>query len=163
MDELAFTVEDVGKHFEHAFEHVWRGDAESDSFNRLVLGALLTWRQVAVLRGYCKYLQQVGIAFSQNYMEETLNRYPAIANLLVELFNAKFDPLRERMDAAQRDAHAKQLRAELQALVPDAAAQANPGLVDSVVESLSQAQAGADTRHLDSAARPDGPGSQSRR
>ena len=137
MDELAFTVEDVGKHFEHAFEHVWRGDAESDSFNRLVLGALLTWRQVAILRGYCKYLQQVGIAFSQNYMEETLNRYPAIANLLVELFNAKFDPLREGMDAAQRDAHAKQLRAELQALVTDAAAQANPGLVDSVIDSLA--------------------------
>ncbi len=138
MDELAFSVEDVGKHFEHAFEHVWRGDAESDTFNRLVLGALLTWRQVAILRGYCKYLQQVGIPFSQSYMEETLNRYPAIANLLVELFNAKFDPLREDQDKAKLEAHSKQLRAELTTLITDCACEANPGLIDSVVGSLDK-------------------------
>src|SRR5699024_1640730 len=95
MLDPAFDVQAVGNHFERAFENVWLGRAESDNFNRLVLGAFLDWRQVAVLRGYCKYLQQVGIAFSQSYMEETLNRYPAIANLLVELFNAKFDPGRE--------------------------------------------------------------------
>ncbi len=138
MDELAFSVEDVGQHFEHAFEHIWRGDAESDPFNRLVLGALLSWRQVAVLRGYCKYLQQVGIAFSQNYMEETLNRYPAIANLLVELFNAKFDPQREDMNDEQVKAHAKQLRVELDALVSECACDANPGLIDKVVESIGK-------------------------
>lgn len=138
MDELAFSVEDVGKHFELAFEHVWRGDAESDTFNRLVLGALLTWRQVAILRGYCKYLQQVGIPFSQSYMEETLNRYPAIANLLVELFNAKFDPRREDQDKAKLEAHSKQLRAELTTLITDCASEANPGLIDRVVGSLSK-------------------------
>ena len=137
-DELAFSVEDVGQHFEHAFEHIWRGDAESDPFNHLVLGALLSWRQVAVLRGYCKYLQQVGIAFSQSYMEETLNRYPAIANLLVELFNAKFDPQREEMNDEQVQAHARQLRVELDALVPESACEANPGLIDKVVESIGK-------------------------
>ena len=48
-----------------------------------------------MLRGYCKYLLQTGVPFSQSYMEETLNRYPLIAGLLVELFEAKFDPARE--------------------------------------------------------------------
>jgi glutamate dehydrogenase len=52
--------------FEQAFEAVWRGQAESDGFNRLVLAAGLGWRQVAMLRGYCKYLLQTGVTFSQS-------------------------------------------------------------------------------------------------
>ena len=59
-------------HFEDAFAAVWRGDAENDGFNRLMLAAGLDWRQVAMLRGYCKYLLQTGVPFSQAYMEETL-------------------------------------------------------------------------------------------
>ncbi|HEX7340632.1 MAG TPA: NAD-glutamate dehydrogenase [Rhodanobacteraceae bacterium] len=138
IDDLAFDVTDVSDHFERAFENVWRGKAESDNFNRLVLGALLDWRQVAVLRGYCKYLQQVGIAFSQSYMEESLNRYPAIANLLVELFNAKFDPWREsRTEDAKGDA-AKQLRRELDVLVPKSVQEARPDFIDNAVGALMQ-------------------------
>jgi glutamate dehydrogenase len=39
--------------FEQAFDAVWRNEAESDGFNRLVLGAGLYWSQVAVLRCFC--------------------------------------------------------------------------------------------------------------
>ena len=45
-----------------------------------------------MLRAYCKYLLQVGVPFSQSYVEETLARYPLLARLLVELFEARFDP-----------------------------------------------------------------------
>ena len=65
--------------FEDAFAAVWRGDAENDGFNRLVLAAGLNWRQVAMLRGYCKFLLQTAVTFSQAYMEETLARYPLAA------------------------------------------------------------------------------------
>ncbi|MBJ6980669.1 NAD-glutamate dehydrogenase [Luteimonas sp. MC1572] len=78
--------------FEDAFARIWRGSAENDGFNRLVLGAGLAWRQVAMLRAYCKYLLQVGVPFSQTYVEETLGRYPLLARLLVELFEARFHP-----------------------------------------------------------------------
>ncbi len=81
--------------FEEAFAAIWRGDAESDGFNRLVLAAGLGWRQVAMLRGYCKYLQQTEVTFSQAYMEQTLARYPLVARLLVELFEARFEPGRD--------------------------------------------------------------------
>ena len=80
--------------FTQAFAAVWRGEAENDGFNRLVLGAGLTAREVAILRGYSKYLRQVGSAFSQAYMERTLAGNPHIARLLVELFHARFDPAR---------------------------------------------------------------------
>ncbi|HMB56394.1 MAG TPA: NAD-glutamate dehydrogenase domain-containing protein [Arenimonas sp.] len=97
VEPLSGTVdaESARTRFEEAFAAVWRGDAESDGFNRLVLAAGLGWRQVAMLRGYCKYLLQTGVTFSQIYMEETLARYPLIARLLVELFEARFEPGRE--------------------------------------------------------------------
>ncbi|HEY0400150.1 MAG TPA: NAD-glutamate dehydrogenase domain-containing protein, partial [Acidimicrobiia bacterium] len=81
--------------FTEAFAATWRGEAENDGFNRLVLGAGLTGREVAVLRAYSKYLRQVGSAFSQAYMERTLAANPHIARLLVELFHARFDPARQ--------------------------------------------------------------------
>src|SRR4249919_187603 len=88
--ELDLSNLDVN--FEDAFAQIWRGNAENDGFNRLILGASLSWRQVAMLRGYCKYLLQVGVPFSQSYVEATFARYPILARLLVELFEAKFDP-----------------------------------------------------------------------
>ena len=103
--------------FEDAFEAMWRGDAESDGFNRLVLAAGLGWRQVAMLRGYCKYLQQTEVTFSQTYMEETLARYPLVARLLVELFEARFEPGRD-IKADRKTCEA--LRASLTAIVPEA-------------------------------------------
>lgn len=138
---LTFDVADVGPHFERAFENVWLGRAESDNFNQLVLGAFLDWRQVAMLRGYGKYLQQVGIAFSQSYMEETLNRYPAIANLLVELFNTKFDPQREACSAEAKRTAGKQLRRELETLIPEATRQEHPTLVDEAVSAVNSSRA----------------------
>ena len=42
--------------FCEAFGRLWRGEAESDGFNRLVLRAGLSSRKVAVLRAYAKYL-----------------------------------------------------------------------------------------------------------
>src|SRR3546814_547481 len=96
-----FDIAATESAFEDAFLQVWRGNAENDGFNRLVLGAGLTWRQVAMLRGYCKFLLQVGVPFSQSYVEETFSRYPLLARLLVELFEARFDPRREKPGKAE--------------------------------------------------------------
>jgi glutamate dehydrogenase len=78
--------------FHEAFARVWRGDAENDDFNRLVLAARLDWRQVTVLRAYAKYMRQAGFTFSQSYVEQTLAAHPEIARLLLELFLAAHDP-----------------------------------------------------------------------
>ncbi|MDG4795915.1 NAD-glutamate dehydrogenase [Micromonospora sp. WMMD1082] len=83
---------EVRPHVENAFAAAWRGEAEVDRFNELVLRAGLTWRQVVVLRAYAKYLRQTGTVFSQDYMESTFIAYPAIATLLVQLFEARFEP-----------------------------------------------------------------------
>ncbi|MEM7352618.1 MAG: NAD-glutamate dehydrogenase, partial [Acidobacteriota bacterium] len=73
----------VRKRFEDAFARVWRGEVENDSFNRLVLRAGFSWRQVVVFRAYYKYLRQIGVTFSQQYVAQTLARHAEIADLLI--------------------------------------------------------------------------------
>lgn len=80
--------------FQDAVGAVWRGQAESDGFNALVLGAGLTWRQVVILRTVAKYLRQTGSTFSQDYVESALASNLKLAGKLVALFEARFDPSR---------------------------------------------------------------------
>jgi glutamate dehydrogenase len=110
-------VDSIDESFEEAFAQLWRGQAENDGFNRLILGAGLTWRQVAMLRAYSKYLQQVGVPFSQSYVEETFSRYPLLARLLVELFEARFDPATGSEGKAAIKQGKQALERQFQALV----------------------------------------------
>ncbi|MFE9658394.1 NAD-glutamate dehydrogenase domain-containing protein, partial [Micromonospora sp. NPDC006431] len=98
LPEVHQDLAEVRPHVENAFAAAWRGEAEVDGFNELVLRAGLTWRQVVVLRAYAKYLRQAGTVFSQEYMEQTFIAYPAIASLLVELFETRFAPGATAMD-----------------------------------------------------------------
>jgi glutamate dehydrogenase len=86
----------IRKGFEAALTALWQGQTEDDEFNGLVLDAGLTWRQVVVLRAYARYLRQAGIQFSQNYLQRVLRANPGITRLLVQLFEARFDPARQQ-------------------------------------------------------------------
>ncbi len=93
-DGSEINVRQVRDAFEEGFARVWHGDAESDGFNALVIGAGLTWREVIILRAYCRYLRQIGITYSQVYMEQTLQRHPTFARALVDMFAAIFEPIK---------------------------------------------------------------------
>jgi glutamate dehydrogenase len=82
----------VGARFEEALVAVWTGRVENDRFNRLILSAGLSARQVTILRLYAKLLRQAGSTFSQSYMEDALCAHPEIAARLVRLFETRFDP-----------------------------------------------------------------------
>ncbi|MEV2242134.1 NAD-glutamate dehydrogenase [Micromonospora sp. NPDC049891] len=110
---------EVRPHVENAFAAAWRGEAEVDRFNELVLRAGLTWRQVVVLRAYAKYLRQTGTVFSQDYMESTFIAYPHLATLLVQLFEARFES--GPVDAEQRERRGAELVAEIRAALDDVA------------------------------------------
>ena len=90
--ECVLATEGDHERFQEAFASVWCGDAESDGFNRLVLLAGLTAREVAVVRALCRYLRQTGTPFSQDYIEQTLGANPHIARRFAQLFAARFDP-----------------------------------------------------------------------
>ncbi|MBM3114381.1 NAD-glutamate dehydrogenase [Jeongeupia naejangsanensis] len=75
-----------------AFEAIFVGHCENDSFNRLILQAGLAWRDVLVLRAYARYLKQIGLRFSQETLADTLLRFPVQAAQLVELFDGRLKP-----------------------------------------------------------------------
>ncbi|HET7399984.1 MAG TPA: NAD-glutamate dehydrogenase [Intrasporangium sp.] len=117
------ATDDVSARFEEAFRAVWVGEAESDGFNALVLGAGLGWRQVVILRTVAKYLRQTGSTFSQSYVASALRAHPAIARSLVELFEARFDPEAFAADptgtqqrAAATDAVVERIQGDLDAV-----------------------------------------------
>ncbi|MEU3056249.1 NAD-glutamate dehydrogenase [Streptomyces griseus] len=90
-----YLADDARVRFQEAFAAVWKGEAENDGFNALVLGAGLNWRQAMVLRAYAKYLRQAGSTFSQDYMESTLRNNVHTTRLLVSLFEARMSPGRQ--------------------------------------------------------------------
>lgn len=102
--EEAPDIERLRPLFEEAFLRTWRGEADSDGFNRLVLCAGLSWREISLLRACARYMLQAAFPLSQAYIEQALATYPKIAQLLVELFRARFDPQRDagREQAVQK-------------------------------------------------------------
>ncbi len=89
VDTDLATVKD---RFEALFAAAWRGEVESDDLNKLVLATRLDARAISVLRAYTRYFKQLGFAFSQSYIEAALNKNAGIAQSIVELFMARFDP-----------------------------------------------------------------------
>ncbi|MFF3937562.1 NAD-glutamate dehydrogenase [Streptomyces phaeofaciens] len=105
--------DDGRERFQEAFSATWTGHAENDGFNALVLGAGLSWRQAMVLRAYAKYLRQAGATFSQDYMEDTLRTNVHTTRLLVNLFEARMAPERQRAGHEIVDALLEELDAAL--------------------------------------------------
>jgi glutamate dehydrogenase len=78
--------------FQDAFNQIFSRRVENDRFNALVLNASLTWRQITMLRALTKYLMQLQVPFSGQYMQQTLEKNTSITRLLVQLFEQRFDP-----------------------------------------------------------------------
>ncbi len=98
----AFVVEDpngermsfaqIKVPFESTFLAVWRGEAESDRFNRLVMELGVGWRETALIRALARYRGQSGLDPSQSVQEAAVAAYPGLAALLLRLFAVRFDP-----------------------------------------------------------------------
>ena len=85
-------VEALKQRLEACFLTVMTGGAESDGYNALVLAAGLMWRDIALIRTISRFLRQIRVPYSQDYMWTTLTKHAAIAADVVSLFHARFDP-----------------------------------------------------------------------
>jgi glutamate dehydrogenase len=118
-DGLAIDIPQVEGNFRDAFSAAWSGAIENDGFNRLLVAADLTGRQIVVLRAFCRYLLQTGVPFSQVYMERALAANAAIARNLLRLFQTRFHPTAGRpARGSERAAHSlvAQIRSGLDAV-----------------------------------------------
>jgi glutamate dehydrogenase len=103
-------IETIERPIEAALLALFRGLAESDGFNKLVVEAGLGWRDVAMIRALARYLRQIRIAYAQEYLADTLARNGPITAMIVDHFYARFDPRsatkrpREELEAESRAA-----------------------------------------------------------
>ncbi len=77
---------------EAAFLVIMTGVAENDGYNALVLAGALMWRDVALIRSISRFLRQIRVPYSQDYMWTTLVKHAPIAAEIVRLFQERFDP-----------------------------------------------------------------------
>lgn len=103
----------VSRLFTDAFLNICAGRAENDGFNKLVLGASLTWHEIIILRAYAKYLHQIGFRFTQHYIEQTLAAHPVITRDLIALFMALHDP-NKKTSKTETDAIENRINAALE-------------------------------------------------
>ncbi len=73
-----------------SIEACWSGRTESDSLNRLIVGAGLDWRQVKILRAYRRYRQRLGSRYSESFQNDVVAANPQITAALVALFECRF-------------------------------------------------------------------------
>ncbi|MEA2319369.1 MAG: glutamate dehydrogenase, partial [Solirubrobacteraceae bacterium] len=95
-------LDEAGERVADCIAAVWRGEAESDSLNRVVVTTGLDWRQVSILRAYRKYRQRVGSRFTESYQHDVIAANPHITEGLVHLFELRFDPARAADPGAEQ-------------------------------------------------------------
>ena len=98
--------------------------AENDGYNALVLAAGLGWREVALIRAMSRFLRQLQIPYSQDYLWATLRKHAAVAAQILDLFRTRFDP-RSALPAQQRVAQEKEILSAIETAL---------GAVDSLDE-----------------------------
>jgi glutamate dehydrogenase len=92
LDGGPVELTDAKQRLEATFLVVMSGGAESDGYNALVLTAGLMWREVALVRAISRFLRQVRVPYSQDYLWATLVKHAGIAAAIVRLFHTRFDP-----------------------------------------------------------------------
>ncbi|MDA7746774.1 NAD-glutamate dehydrogenase [Psychromonas sp.] len=81
--------------FSDAFLAIWYAKAENDPFNKLILGAGIAWRDIAMLRAYAKYLKQIRFGFSHFAIAKTLLDHSEVVKKIVTLFHSRFNPAQQ--------------------------------------------------------------------
>ncbi len=112
---LPHALDKVQSLFEEAFRQVWSQKVPDDGFNQLVLRAALPWREVNVLRTLAKYAHQIRSPQSRQMMIATLAKHPRLTQIVIEQFDWRHNPSKQR-DAAKQFLALEQ---EAQALLAD--------------------------------------------
>lgn len=91
-DNRPIDLEALRPKLEPALIALLDGRLEDDSFNALILKAGFTASDVVILRALFRYMRQAGLPFSLDTVTLALVNSPHIAQLLIAMFNARFDP-----------------------------------------------------------------------
>lgn len=107
--DLALSMADMKPLIQEALTRSWSGVTENDGFSELVLTCGMPWADVLILRAIAKYLRQLGMSYSPDYVEDCLVEHADIAQKLVSLFKSRLDP----KGKSSRDEDCKGIRRDL--------------------------------------------------
>jgi len=108
-----------GAHLREALSRVWGGEAENDGFNQLLLDTGLNWRQVMMLRACFRYLRQIRLRYSQEYVINALKANRPIVVELARLFELRFHPGAKEADTSECEASISTLLEKVESLDED--------------------------------------------
>ena len=96
----------IKNNFETKIDLIWKNITKIGALNKLLIACDLDWKKIFMLRGYSKYLHQTGFRFNQSNIAECFVRNAELCNLLVELFESRFNPqlkinIEERKEKSQ--------------------------------------------------------------
>jgi len=86
------NINEIKHIFQQAFAAILNNEAENDAFNRIIIGSKLSWRQVVLLRAYARYMKQIEMSFSENFIANTMTKNLKITKLIIQLFETLFEP-----------------------------------------------------------------------
>ncbi|ESQ85606.1 hypothetical protein AEAC466_00095 [Asticcacaulis sp. AC466] len=114
----ASAFSDFKTEFEQTLLALWYGKTEDDGFNALALTGQ-SWREVALLRAFCRYRVQSGLDPSPDVQQAALRDNPEVVEALLTLFNAKFalEAPEKQNYAAAREAKVTEATAHIDALL----------------------------------------------
>jgi glutamate dehydrogenase len=126
-------LSEIKDNFEQAIFKTWEGHIQNDALNKLILLANLKWRDVTMVRAYCKFLQQSRFAYSQAYIQSALCNHPKLTAKLVNLFYSRFDP----EYGANRQAAETSIQGEIESILSTVSDLAEDRVIRGVYELIS--------------------------
>ncbi len=135
----AFRIDDVSTNFEKAFVAIWRGQAEDDGFNRLVLTAGADWHEAALVRALAAYRKQSGMDPARLTQIEALNAHPELTRAILDLFAVRFDPALE-MDLDARAERCGEIRSQVETALETVTALDNDRVIRRIADLVMALQ-----------------------
>jgi glutamate dehydrogenase len=89
---IGVSFAELKYNIEEALVKVKEQTATSDMLNKLLVLSGFDWREVKLVRALTRYLHQTGFLYGKEYVQQTLVKHSKFAEMLVDLFAAKFDP-----------------------------------------------------------------------
>ncbi|MGY8985101.1 MAG: NAD-glutamate dehydrogenase [Sphingomonadales bacterium] len=102
----AIDVPNIKHLVEEILYKIWNKELEDDGLNALAICAGLGFKEVTVLRAYSRYLRQIGLSYSQDYVENCLVENPIVAKNIFLLFDVLFNPKGGKKNQRVRQAKA---------------------------------------------------------
>jgi glutamate dehydrogenase len=99
--EITFPFEDLKRNVEEALEKMSEGLLRSDSLSKLLVLSGFDWTKVKLVKALTRYLHQTGFVYGKGYVQLVLIKHHGFAEMLVKLFDAKFNPATHSLKRAK--------------------------------------------------------------